>query len=426
MINIHIMVPASRYGNFWEYGFNVSDLKTPLYCDDYENLTEFERNYCDTNLPLRNQFKQSWLPNWDGKSESVDRNAMSRNGMDASIVMDAADPAYHAHLLQMVEIMLNKVPESAGICIDGTASWTKMSPVGDDNRTLCGGKYTCHTQVGTFIQTAKDIGERLRAEGKVFFWNPSQPRADMMMHFDGIFSELGYAMPQIALQALLTVNKVNIMWNAGCYINSSYNSPPISYSQAAGRVTAKSKPWQCGSDKWTQPQNLAELTLSLQGSLHMGIMYSPPFPGADHSAYPYPGDHKELYKHYKNLFFLLKGKRWLLKPHAIRSVAAAAAASDASVDEEPAHAAALPISNIFSTHSGVVLALGFGTPKAAVVVELSSEVVNASSAAAAAAIVHHAGGVTSSVTAKVVSNGAGIEYSVTLGGDGEAMLQIIQ
>ena len=26
----------------------------------------------------------------------------------------------------------------------------------------------------------------------------------MMMHFDGIFSELGYAMPQVALQALLT------------------------------------------------------------------------------------------------------------------------------------------------------------------------------------------------------------------------------
>eukprot|EP01044_Picomonas_judraskeda_P018649 COSAG03_NODE_3751_length_1846_cov_1.012021_1_plen_53_part_00 len=39
---------------------------------------------------------------------------MARNGMDGSIVMDAADPAYHAHLLQMVEIMLSKVPESAG------------------------------------------------------------------------------------------------------------------------------------------------------------------------------------------------------------------------------------------------------------------------------------------------------------------------
>ena len=70
----------------------------------------------------------------------------------------------------------------------------------------------------------------------------------MMMHFDGIFSELGYAMPQIALQALLTVNKVNVMWNAGCYINSSFNSPPISYGQQAGRVTAKNKPWKVSED----------------------------------------------------------------------------------------------------------------------------------------------------------------------------------
>ena len=36
--------------------------------------------------------------------------------------MDAANPAYHAHLLKMVDIMLEKVPASAGICIDGTAS----------------------------------------------------------------------------------------------------------------------------------------------------------------------------------------------------------------------------------------------------------------------------------------------------------------
>ena len=70
-------------GNFWEYGFNVSDLKMPLHCDgDYNRLTLFERNYCDTNRPLRNtsQFKHSWLPNWDGKSATVDRDAMQRNG----------------------------------------------------------------------------------------------------------------------------------------------------------------------------------------------------------------------------------------------------------------------------------------------------------------------------------------------------------
>jgi hypothetical protein len=162
------------YGNFWEYGFNVSDLKEELFCDHPETLTEFEKMYCDTNIPLRTTFKHSWLPNWSGKSEHVDRDAMMRNGMDGSIVMDAADPAYHQHLLRMVDVMLEKVPASSGICIDGTASWTKMSPVGDDGRTLCGGKYRCHTQVGTFIETAKDIGDKLHeARSHLLTYHPT-------------------------------------------------------------------------------------------------------------------------------------------------------------------------------------------------------------------------------------------------------------
>jgi hypothetical protein len=174
----------------------VSDLTVKLHCDDLAKLSPFERDYCETNLPLRGVLKHAWLPNWS-PGKKADLDSMMRNGMDGSIVMDAADPAYHAHLLKMVDIMLEKVPASAGICIDGTASWTKMSPTIDDGRTLCG-EERCHTQVGTFINTSADIAAKLHAAGKSFFWNPSQPRADMMGDFDGIFSELGYAMPQVS------------------------------------------------------------------------------------------------------------------------------------------------------------------------------------------------------------------------------------
>ena len=52
------------------------------------------------------------------------------------------------------------------------------------------------------------------------------------MHFDGIFSELGYAMPQVALQALLTVNKPNVMWNAGCC------APTVPACRGRGRAIA--------------------------------------------------------------------------------------------------------------------------------------------------------------------------------------------
>jgi hypothetical protein len=296
-------------------------------------------------------------------------------------------------------------------------------------RTLCGGKYRCHTQIGTFIATAQAItlsltlsltqiqpviataqaiGAKLHAAGKAFFWNPSQPRADMLGPFDGVFSELGYAMPSIAAQALLTVHKPNVMWNAGCYLNSTFNSPPISYYDAAGRDTSHGKPWQCGKQEWKQPLDLAALTLSLHGSLHMGIQYSPPYPGADHSAYPFPGDHHELYRRYKPLFMLLKGKRWLLRPHALTGVSPGV------------------LSNLFRTHLGVIVALGMGLPNATVTFTLSFEVLHL--AGPCPALVHHAlaTGEASPVgppPPEAQPDGSAT-FTVGLGADGEAVVQI--
>ena len=147
--------------------------------------------------------------------------------------------------------------------------------------------------------------------------------------------------------------------------------------------------------------------------MHMGIMYSPPFPGADHSAYPFPGDHKELYSKYKNLFLLLKGKRWLLRPHALRLVSAGA---EATTLQPP------PIANIFQTHAGVVVTLGYGEPGSTVKVELSTEVATTTSSA----IVHHAGGQMRHIDAHhgVAASAEAVLYSVQLGSDGEAILQL--
>ena len=225
------------------------------------------------------------------------------------------------------------------------------------------------------------------------------------MHFDGVFSELGYAMPSIAQQALLTVNKPNVMWNAGCYINSTFNSPPISYAKQAGRVTIDSKPWQCAKTEWRQPTTLEELTLSLHGALHMGSMYSPPFPGSDHSAYPFPGDQHQLYQRYKPLFMLLKGKRWLLRPHSITAVSSGV------------------LTNIFQSHSGVIVVLGMAVPKTSATFTLSAEVVKL--AGSCRPVVHHAlgGKVNMTVVHALNANGSMV-VQLWLGADGEAIMQI--
>ena len=66
-------------------GFNVSDLSQPLHCDDLSTLSAFEKDYCETNLPLRGQFKHAWLPSWS-PGKKLDADSMQRNGMDGSIV----------------------------------------------------------------------------------------------------------------------------------------------------------------------------------------------------------------------------------------------------------------------------------------------------------------------------------------------------
>ena len=75
-------------------GFNVSDLSQPLHCDDLSTLSPFERDYCETNLPLRGQFKHAWLPSWS-PGKKLDADSMQRNGMDGSIVRPL--PAHSMH-----------------------------------------------------------------------------------------------------------------------------------------------------------------------------------------------------------------------------------------------------------------------------------------------------------------------------------------
>ena len=65
--------------------------------------------------------------------------------------------------------------------------------------------------------------------------------------------------------------------------------------------------------------------------------------GADHSAYPYPTDQRALFKRYKPLFFLLKGKRWFLRPHPLTDLTVANGSA---------------IHNVFDTPHGAVICAG--------------------------------------------------------------------
>ena len=65
------------------------------------------------------------------------------------------------------------------------------------------------------------------------------------------------------------------------------------------------------------------------------------------------------------------------------------------------------------------MAIGFGCAAGTVHVTLSSEIVGQCEA-----IVHHAGGRVRTVAGAVAPDGGSMVYTVELGGDGEAMLQV--
>ena len=111
-------------------------------------------------------------------------------------------------------------------------------------------------------------------------------------------------------------------------------------------------------------------------------------------------------------------------PHALRSVEVVAEGSD-SGNKRGRHTGSgfaeskltsPPLANIFQSHVGVVVALGFGAPGSTVHVELSSEVSHP------AAVVHHAGGENRRIIG--AASAGSIVYVVELGVDGEAMLQL--
>ena len=47
-----------------------------------------------------------------------------------------------------------------------------------------------HTQVSSKLTIQEAIGRILHNSSKAHFWNPYAPRADFMMHTDGIFAEV--------------------------------------------------------------------------------------------------------------------------------------------------------------------------------------------------------------------------------------------
>jgi len=220
------------------------------------------------------------------------------------IALDCGDPAYADFLMGQARRHIEKLPESSGICID-RMDWLRLyNEDRDDGVSWFAGRPARSLLVSWNNLLAK-LGPLMHDAGKVIFCNNHDKRIDVLRHTDGIFDEFTYAGAPLNLMAFLTVRKPALGWTAR---ESDLKPDPDAF---------------------------------FQKYLHLGVYPMAPFPGNDHSLLPGEWVDRQ-YLDYGPMLDLLRGKKWVLLPHAVEVIRGGAKA------------------NIFQVPGGYVVPVTFG------------------------------------------------------------------
>lgn len=194
------------------------------------------------------------------------------------IVLDCGEPAYADFLLMQARRHIEKIPEASGICID-RMDWLRLyNEDRDDGVSWFAGK-PARSLLVSWNRLLAQLSPMMHDAGKVIFCNNHDKRIDVLQNTDGIFDEFTYAGAPLNLTAFLTVRKPALGW------------------------TSQERDLKPDPDAFFQKY------------LHLGVYPMAPFPGNDHSLLPSEWVDKQ-YLDYGALLDLMRGKKWVLAPHA--------------------------------------------------------------------------------------------------------------
>ena len=326
-------VSTCVYGNFFEFGWNMTHTNQPLYCDNVTDANE--QLYCESSKYARGPLREAIARPWSFE-KGVDPDAVYYSGVGMSIVLDAGQEVYKNHLVHMAELVAENVPDAVGVCFDGTGFIGLANIEHDDGITFVNrGKdpaagLVARAQASSFHIASSAVAEALHKSGKSLFWNPYYPRLDFGIHVDGYFSEWGEKQPALMANALLAMAKPLITWNPACYQNP-VRSPPL-----------------CPPNrKWDfNPSHV------LSRLLYWGSTTMPPIVGNDHAATPSKDDQVDIFLHFKPLFELLRSKRW-------------------AFDYDVTLISGSGQANVFHTAHGLAVVVVFGQPGSKVTLQVA-------------------------------------------------------
>jgi hypothetical protein len=231
------------------------------------------------------------------------------------IVLDCGEPSYADFLLAQARRHIEKLTQSSGICID-RMDWIRMyNEDRDDGVSWFNGRPS-----RSLVISWKGLFARLTPmfhdAGKVVYCNDHVRRLDVLRYADGIFDEFDANGPAMNVNAFLTVRRPAIAWTPS---EDDLKPDPDAY---------------------------------FQRHLYLGFYPMAPYPENDHSVTPSAWVDKQ-YLDYGPLLDLMRGKKWVLSPHAVEVRDAAAKA------------------NLFQVPGGYVVPVTFGGDHPVVAVALS-------------------------------------------------------
>ena len=230
------------------------------------------------------------------------------------IIMDCAEPEYRDLLLEQAKRHIDKLRDSDGICID-RMDWLRMY----NERREDGVSWFNDRSARSLLTSWRSMMNRLlplmHDAGKVVFVNNHDKRLDTLMGIDGIFDEFTYNAAALNLTGLLSVARPASGWTSD---ESQIRPDP----------------------DWF-----------FQRFLYMGVFPMAPFPGNDHSLPPSEWVDRQ-YLDYGPLMNAMRGRTWVLDPHAVEVGDGAA------------------IANLFAVKGGWVAPIVFGGTKTNATVRL--------------------------------------------------------
>ncbi len=197
----------------------------------------------------------------------------------ADFILDWGEPSWQNFLLDQAKKLIEKIPDSSGMCIDRLDFVRLYNFRRDDGVTWFDGP--ARSMVVSWKDFAEKLGPLQHNAGQALFVNNHIKRIDILKQVDGLFDEHGDYGPSKNLTALLGMFKPTIEWV---------------------QEASKFKP---------DPDTF------MQRFLYLGMFPMAPFPQNDHCILP-SAEGEKTYMDYGPMFTAMRGRKWCLLPGVLQ------------------------------------------------------------------------------------------------------------